>query len=44
MHTPEPQISKDERIIKLLKEWTENLPKQQAAHELARVNFELECG
>jgi hypothetical protein len=44
MHTPEPQILKDERIIKMLKKWMETLPEQQASHELAKANFELECG
>jgi hypothetical protein len=45
MHTPEePQFSKDERIVELLQEWLETMPERQAAYELARANFEMECG
>jgi hypothetical protein len=45
MHTTEPtQISKDEKIVKLLTEWLETIEEKEAALELARVNFKMECG
>jgi len=38
------QILKDEKIVKLLSEWLETIEEKEAALELARVNFEMECG